>query len=158
MRFFVLTIALFVMLGCSSMETLRDDYLGADEYDGATLHELKQDIKYDLLGMERPLLEKYEKNSVIFIAQNRLSLGEYKDKFYLSEAYIDQEPSMPESFPYVFVLIPPKPEIKEFKGQMYLFVFRRLDLGTILYEGLFTPKKGDSFYRYNDIIKELTLQ
>ena len=157
MRYLVICVLFSCLVGCSAMETLRDDYLDVDEYDANTMYEAGQDLKYDFLGAEKPFLEKDEKSAVLFVSQNRLLLTEYKDKFLLSEAYIDEDPGLPEAFSYIFVHIPPKPEYPELAGSTYLFVYRRIEQGKIIYEELFTPSKGDSFYRYNNILKKLTL-
>ncbi len=52
---------------------------------------------------------------------------------------------------------PPKPGYPEVDNSTYVVVFRRLDPGTIIYEGVFPIIKGDRFYRYRTIIKDAAL-
>jgi hypothetical protein len=146
----------FLTSSCDALETIKKDYLRADEFDSDTIDEAVRSLKVDYLGLDEPSDEIMAKAEII--AYNKIITTPYKDSFQIHFPKVDEHLTMPEAFPYMFVHFTPKLD-EDIEGekfhtsfQTYLVVVSRF-YDKILYSGLFSLPKGDPFYRYNSIIK-----
>lgn len=168
---FYLFIILFLCAGCASipkdneeenvfvgaMKEIKRDYLKGDEFSPEKVNEAGRRLKYDVLGVTEPALEKKKAKEVLLRAKKTLMTSEYKDNYRLVSGKISKNTGMPDTRDFIFIHFNPIKDKKEANGTTYLVVIHRVyDL--IVYSGVFTQPAGDAFYKYADILKEIREQ
>lgn len=137
-----------------AMIELGDEYLKADELSADKMKQAGKAFKYDILGANKPVIDKKQAKEAIFKAKKTLLGSEQKADYILKSARIDKDFGMPDTKEYIFVHFDPvkdKPEISE---TTYLVVINRF-YDMVFYSGIYSQTPGDPFYKYADVLKEI---
>ncbi|MBU0467993.1 MAG: hypothetical protein KKF78_06310 [Candidatus Omnitrophica bacterium] len=137
-----------------AMEEISIDYLKANELSSERMREAGREFKYDILGANKPVIDKKQAKAAILKAKKTLSESEHKMAYLLKSAKIDKEIGMPDTRNYVFVHFSPIKDNPDISGETYLVVINRF-YDIVVYSGIFSPSKGDPFYKYADVLKEI---
>ena len=152
-RLIIVLILILAVSGCSStVDTIKTDYLKADDFDESTMSVAMETIKKDYLKDEETRKDRKKKLLSEFLAQRELLNSEYKYYFRVDLPEINNDAGMPETTPFIFIHFRPLEGVDGFPGRTYLVVIRRFN-NQIVYSGLFIPPEGDPFYRYAGILK-----
>ena len=137
-----------------AMIKLGNDYLKADEFNDETMREAGREFKYDILGANKPIIDKKQAKAAILKAKETLLASEYKADYIMRSAKIDKEFGMPETRTYIFVHFKPVKDNREISETTYLVVVNRF-YDQVFCSGVYSESTGDPFYRYVDVLKEI---
>jgi len=145
-------IASIFLSGCVAVEALKEDYLRVDEFNEFTMREAFEKIKRDYLGVDD--LDHDTRRKAELLAYDKIMSTKYIDDYEVLAPTIDDALQMPETQPYIFVHFFPKEEKTDLDHTSYLVVVNRF-YKRIEYADIFTLPKGDSFYRYYEILQKI---
>lgn len=149
----IILISMIIFSGCSAMKTIKNDYLKGDEMESGTMGKAMKTLKYDYLKATKP--DYFSEKNVMkarLIAQDAMSATKYVEDYQVDFSVVDTDIMMPGTEDYVFVHFPPKED--KFSDTTYLVVISRF-FDRVVYSGVFTTPKGDSFYKYSQVLREL---
>src|SRR3989339_144547 len=137
-----------------AMDEIGNDYLKANELSSEKMKEAGRKFKYDILGANKPVIDQKQAKAAIIKAKKTLSESERKMDYLLKSAKIDKSIGMPETRGYIFVHFNPLKDKSELEGTTYLVVINRF-FDLVVYSDVFSQSKGDPFYKYADVLKEI---
>jgi hypothetical protein len=140
------------LMGCSAANQLGDDYLNADDIQTGGFGAAMQELKYDYLNAREPVIKESRKAEIYNIAKQALLSSVVKDDYSEIDYEIDESPRMPETFAYYFVHFLPNRDKPKITNTTYLVVIDRLN-NRVAYQNVYIHPKGDSFYKYYDVLK-----
>lgn len=168
---------IFLISGCAAVEEINDDYLNKDEYTSDSLYQAKDkiktqylktedydqntvsdavaELKTDYLGVDQ--IDKSVLRRTEAVAKERLGRTEYKNIYDVNSFAVDEAVELPQASAYIMTYFLPFSSIPDANGTKYLVIVRRFDY-RIAWAGVFTEPKGDSFYRYYSVLKEIENQ
>ena len=149
----IILIFIVVFSGCSALKTFKKDYLKGDEMESGTMGQAMKTLKYDYLRATKP--DFFSEKNIMkarLIAQDAISATKYGEDYQVDLPVVDKDIMMPGTEDYVFVHF----QAKEDKPSQttYLVVISRF-FDHVVYSGVFTTPKGDSFYKYSQVLREL---
>lgn len=144
----------FLCFGCQAMHTINNDYMKADEWNKDTMPDAMETLKKDYLGATETKEDRKRTEEIQFIAKQQIMGTDYANAYEISAPQIDRNPGMPNAFSYYFVNFPLLSSDPALAQTTYLVVIKRFN-NQVMYSGVFTPPQGDSFYRYNEILRQI---
>jgi len=140
------------LTGCSAVETLKEDYLKADQFDESTMSEAFNVLRRDYLGVEDN--DKDLRRQARLAAYDHILRTPYAKDYEALRPVIDDALKAPEAAPYIFIHFFPKKGREDLKKTSYLVVFSRIRR-KIVYADKFTLPSGDPLYRYYSVLAKL---
>jgi len=151
-KFINVVVMSFLLSGCAAIQEIKEDYLKTNEYDSFVMEDAFNQLKHNYLGVSD--LDKDTRRKAEILAYDKILSTSYKDDYEVLQPIIDDNLTMPQAYPYIFVHFLPREEKPELLPNSYLVVFNRFH-ARIVYSGVFTPPKGDPLYRYHEILKHI---
>jgi len=145
---------LLLLVGCSSLQPLKDDYLKGDEYEKGMMKEAWHTIKEDYLKANLPVMDKDKQDKVELMAKKILMDSPLIKDYRVYDIFVDEEPTNPNAHEYIFIHFPPKFDRLDLEGTTFMVIIHRY-YEKVVYQGVYNGPEGDLFYRYNTIIKSL---
>ncbi len=134
------------------MDTIKQDYLKADEFDDHSMREAMKTLKTDYLGGKEN--NRVERERLELLAYDEIMKSPYKNDYQVLFPKIDDQLRAPNSHPYYFVHFPPNVGRSDIAGTTFLVVINRVR-ERAEYADVFILPGGDPYYKYSQVLRGL---